>query len=124
VWYNIDEEMPMSTTAIAPPTQPAPEFLENAGFRQFTVDEYHQMIQTGILMSGEPIELLEGWMVKKMSHGTPHDSAIDTLEGELLRVLPPIWFPRSQRAVTLTDSEHGRCPRPTRALQVRSSGNG
>ena len=94
----------MSTTPAAPPV-PAPEFLENAGFRRFTVDEYHRMIQQGILAHGEPVELLEGWMVKKMSHGTPHDSAMDTLEGLLLGLLPSGWFPRSQRAVTLADSE-------------------
>lgn len=92
-------------TPTVTPTQPAPEFMENTGFRQFTVDEYHQMIRTGILAHEEPVELLEGWMVKKLSHGTPHDSIIDTLEGELLRLLPADWFPRSQRAVTLTDSE-------------------
>jgi len=92
-------------TPIVMPPQPAPEFMENTGFRQFSVDEYHQMIRTGILAHGEPVELLEGWMVKKMSHGTPHDSVIDTIEGELLRLLPTDWFPRSQRAVTLTDSE-------------------
>jgi Uma2 family endonuclease len=94
----------MSTTSTAPPV-PAPEFLEHAGFRRFSVDEYHRMIQQGILAHGEPVELLEGWMVKKTSHGTPHDSAMGTLEGLLLGLLPSGWFPRSQRAVTLADSE-------------------
>jgi Uma2 family endonuclease len=107
----------MSTAATSPPV-PAPEFMENAGFRQFTVDEYHQMIKAGILIDGEPIELLEGWMVKKMAHGTPHDCTLDLLEGELLRVLPATWFARSQRAVTLSDSE----PEPDIAI-VRSPRN-
>jgi Uma2 family endonuclease len=92
------------STAIAPPT-PAPEFLEHAGFRQFTVNEYHRMIEAGILIDGEPIELLEGWMVKKMSHGTPHDGGMDAIEGLLPGLLPPDWFVRCQRAVTLSDSE-------------------
>jgi Uma2 family endonuclease len=95
----------MSTTA-APP-MPAPEFLEGAGFRRFTIDEYHQMIRDGILIDGEPIELLEGWMVKKMSHGTPHDAALQALFKRLLRLSPAGWDVRGQSAVTLPtdDSE-------------------
>jgi Uma2 family endonuclease len=99
-------------SVIAAPPTPAPEFLENAGFRQFTVDEYHRMIEAGILLDGEPIELLEGWMVKKMSHGTPHDSSMDAFEGLLLALLPSDWFMRCQRAVTLSDSE----PEPDYAI--------
>jgi Uma2 family endonuclease len=102
----------MSTTTPATMDQPAPEFLENTGFRRFTVDEYHQMIRTGILLDGEPIELLEGWMVKKMSHGTPHDSGMDAFEGLLPTLLPADWFMRCQRAVTLSDSE----PEPDYAI--------
>ncbi len=91
-----------NTTA---PLMPAPEFLAGAGFRPFTIDEYHQMIRAGILIDGEPVELLEGWMVKKMSHGTPHDSSMDAFEGLLPTLLPSDWFMRCQRAVTLDDSE-------------------
>ncbi len=102
----------MSAIATPPPITPAPEFLENAGFRQFTVEEYHRMIRAGILIDGEPIELLEGWMVKKMSHGTPHDSCMDAFEGLLPTLLPADWFMRCQRAITLTDSE----PEPDYAI--------
>lgn len=101
----------MSATTTAPPV-PAPEFAEGAGFRRFTVDEYHRMIRAGILLDGEPIELLEGWMVKKVSHGTPHDSCMDAFEGLLPTLLPPDWFMRCQRAITLADSE----PEPDYAL--------
>lgn len=97
---------------VATPPMPAPEFMENTGFRSFTVDEYHQMIRAGILSDGEPIELLEGWMVKKMSHGTPHDSAMDAFEGILPTLVPPDWFVRCQRAITLSDSE----PEPDYAI--------
>lgn len=95
----------MSTTAPTAPPMPAPEFTENAGFRQFTVDEYHQMIRSGILVDGEKIELLEGWMIKKMAHGTPHDNAMDAIEGVLPGLPPGDWFVRCQRAITLDDSE-------------------
>jgi Uma2 family endonuclease len=94
----------MSALTAAGHAMPAPEFAEGAGFRRFTIDEYHQMIRTGILQDGEPYELLEGWMVYKMSHGTPHDSCMDAFEG-LFPALPADWFMRCQRAITLGDSE-------------------
>lgn len=94
--------MPTTSPATA---QPAPEFLAAAGFRQFTVDEYHQMIRAGILIDGEQIELLEGFMVKKMSHGAPHDGSMDRIEGLLPSLIPGEWFVRCQRAITLSDSE-------------------
>ncbi len=102
----------MSTTTVRLPLMPAPEFAEGAGFRPFTIDEYHQMIRAGILTDGEPIELLEGWMIKKMSHGTPHDSSMDAFEGLLPTLLPSDWFMRCQRAITLSDSE----PEPDYAI--------
>jgi len=95
----------MSNTVVTPPI-PAPEFLENTGFRSFTIDEYHQMIRAGILLDGEPVELLEGWMVKKMSRGTPHDAVVQALFKRLLRLSPIGWDVRGQSAVTLGgDSE-------------------
>lgn len=96
------------TTTAAPP----PGFLAYASFRRFSVAEYHRMIRDGILSSGEPFELLEGYMVQKMPHGTPHDAAMDALEGVLPGLLPAEWFVRCQRAVTLDDSE----PEPDHAV--------
>lgn len=103
------------TTATAPPVTadlPAPEFLEGSGFRKITVDEYHDMLRTGILNHGDPYELLEGFMVRKMSHGPPHDSGMDAIEAFLPDLIPDGWFVRCQRAVTLRDSE----PEPDYAI--------
>lgn len=95
----------MSNT-VTTPLMPAPEFLEGAGFRRFTINEYHQMIRDGILIDGEAVELLEGWMVKKMSRGTPHDAVVQALFKRLLRLAPTGWDVRGQSAVTLGgDSE-------------------
>jgi hypothetical protein len=35
--------------------------------RPFTVNEYHQLIQIGLLNEGDPFELLEGWITPKMT---------------------------------------------------------
>jgi Uma2 family endonuclease len=49
-------------------TKPVPIFPELAGTRRFTVDEYHRMIDEGILVSGEKVELLEGYVVYKADY--------------------------------------------------------
>lgn len=73
--------------------------------RRFTVEEYHRMIDAGILQEGEPIELLEGFLVPKMTRNPPHDLAVGLLEDEINRCLPEGWFRRGQCAVTTADSE-------------------
>ena len=73
--------------------------------RRFTVDEYHRMIQSGILREGEPLELLEGWIVKKMARNPSHDLALGLVEDTVGSLLPAGWFRRDQSAVITSDSE-------------------
>lgn len=76
-----------------------------AGFRHFSVAEYHKLIQLGILTENDNLELLEGCLVHKMSRNPPHDAAIQLLQESLSRALPAGWSLRIQCAVTLTTSE-------------------
>lgn len=73
--------------------------------RRFTVDEYHRMIASGILHEGDPVELLEGWLVLKMTRNPPHDVALSLLSDEVSRRLPADLFARIQSAITTSDSE-------------------
>jgi Uma2 family endonuclease len=76
-----------------------------AGFRRFTVDEYHKLIEVGILTEDDNLELLDGYLVHKMSRNPPHDATIQKAMKRLFRALPPDWDLRIQSAVTLTESE-------------------
>ncbi len=76
-----------------------------AGFRRFTVEEYHKLIETGFLTETDKLELLEGYLVEKMSRNPPHDGTIDLVLAALRAVLIPNWLIRVQAGVTLTDSE-------------------
>jgi Uma2 family endonuclease len=76
-----------------------------AGFRRFSVAEYHRLIQLGFLTEDDNLELLEGYLVHKMTRDPPHDNAILKGNKRLLRLLPTGWELRVQCAVTLTDSE-------------------
>ena len=72
---------------------------------RFTVDEYHQMIQKGILQEDTPVELLDGWIVPKMPRNPPHDATINKVQGVLLSILPSGWQLRIQSAITTDSSE-------------------
>ena len=76
-----------------------------AGFRRFSVAEYHNLIRIGVLTEDDNLELIEGYLVHKMSRNPPHDSAIQLLLDGLPRLLPSGWTIRVQSAVTLADSE-------------------
>jgi Uma2 family endonuclease len=73
--------------------------------RRFTVDEYEAIARAGILDEDSNVELLEGWIVPKMTKYPPHDSTIDRLAYLLIRLLPPGWYPRLQNVLVTTDSE-------------------
>ena len=88
-----------------------------------TVDQFHQMIDAGILHDGDPIELIDGLLVRKdrsargeslMGHNPRHALLIS----RLLRLLSlPCasagWFLRIQLPVTLNNIN---CPEPDLAV--------
>lgn len=76
-----------------------------AGFRRFSVDEYHRLIGDGYLTEDDNLELLEGYLVLKMSRNPPHDVAIQLLQESLTPRLPRGWSLRIQSAISLPDSE-------------------
>jgi Uma2 family endonuclease len=76
-----------------------------AGFRRFSVPEYHRLIELGILNEDDNLELLEGYLVHKMSRNAPHDAAIQQGTTKWIRVLTSDWNLRVQCAITLPESE-------------------
>jgi Uma2 family endonuclease len=90
-------------SAIATPKTDRHYFAQST-FRKFTLHEYHRMIESGVLASGEPYELLEGNLVRKMSRGSSHDAIIQFLTKLFVRLLPQNWDVRVQCAVTLADA--------------------
>ncbi len=72
---------------------------------RFSVDQYHRMIDAGILGPNDRVELLEGWVVDKMSRKPPHNGSIARITKRLVRKVPDEWVVRVQSAITLRDSE-------------------
>jgi Uma2 family endonuclease len=91
----------MSVLAVPRPAalpQPQPLY-------RLSVEQYHAMIRHGILKSGDPIELIEGVLVQKMTKNPPHSFATQLLRDLLPRMVPPGWFVSDQEPVTTSDSE-------------------
>ncbi len=72
---------------------------------QFTVDQYHRLAESGVLTENDRVELIEGWIVDKMTHDPPHDATISLLQAELPPRLPPDRIVRIQSAITTAESE-------------------
>jgi Uma2 family endonuclease len=83
---------------------PAPPRAEDPIWR-LSVEQYHAMIDAGILSSDSPVELVEGLLLEKMSHNPPHRFATVQLRNAILRILPAGWEMMTQVPITLADSE-------------------
>uniref|UniRef100_B8HL15 Uncharacterized protein n=1 Tax=Cyanothece sp. (strain PCC 7425 / ATCC 29141) TaxID=395961 RepID=B8HL15_CYAP4 len=47
--------------------------------KRFTVQQYHQMLEVGLLREGEPIELIRGEIVYKQENGEEQQEAVDKI---------------------------------------------
>lgn len=83
---------------------------------RFTVEQYHAMIDTGILGENDRIELLEGGILRMSPKGPRHVFTVQELSARLAPLLPADWHLRAQDPLTLADSE----PEPDLAI-VRGS---
>ncbi|MFN8489728.1 MAG: Uma2 family endonuclease [Caldilineaceae bacterium] len=72
---------------------------------RLSVEHYHAMVQAGILTDDDPIELLEGWLVVKMTKNPPHRVITGLIRQALERILPNGWYVDSQEPITTNDSE-------------------
>jgi Uma2 family endonuclease len=63
------------------------------------------MVRAGIIDEDDPVELLDGWLVKKMTKSPLHRTVTGLLRDVLQKVIPAGWFVDSQDPVTLSASE-------------------
>jgi len=78
-----------------------PEDIPTEPIYRLSVAQYHAMLEAGILLSGDPIELLEGWLVLKMGKKPPHSVATTLIRDILLKLLPEGWFLILQEPITI-----------------------
>ena len=79
---------------------------------RFTVDEYEQMIDMGILAESECVELIHGEVVEKMVVGPMHSATVNRINRLLTTQLLALAIVSVQNPIVLNDSE----PEPDLAL--------
>ena len=104
------------TMLMSPPAPAAPPSLPRATgvpgssvppdvtLYQVSVEQYQQMIGHGILTESDPVELLEGLLVRKMTKNPPHVLAGKLAAIALGRVIPSAFHVATQDPFTTTTS--------------------
>jgi len=72
---------------------------------RLSIEQYHAIIQAGILTDDDSVELLEGWLVFKMPKNPPHRVTTRLVRTALENILPRGWYVDSQEPITLSNSE-------------------
>lgn len=72
---------------------------------RLSLEQYHHMIQTGILTDDDPVGFLEGLLVTKMPKNPPHSLATHLTRNALAQVVLAQWYVDAQQPFTADDSE-------------------
>lgn len=84
---------------------PLPPAIPPLPVHRFTVDDYHKMIATGLIAEGDRVELIHGWITRKMGINPPHNNGVTALMELLLALQIPNTTIRVQQPITTPDSE-------------------
>lgn len=74
-------------------------------FRLWSVPEYERMIDLGLLGEDEPVELIEGFLVLKMSRNNEHDRGIRKINKRFVKLVPDDWTVQCQCAIVFDTSK-------------------
>jgi Uma2 family endonuclease len=72
---------------------------------RLSVEQYHEMARAGILTEDDPVELLEGWLVLKMTKNPAQRAATRRVRKVLEGLFREGCYVDSQEPITLADSE-------------------
>jgi Uma2 family endonuclease len=95
-------------------SKPATNGVAYPSVHRFTVEQYHEMIRTGILTEDDRVELLNGWIVEQMPPNPPHSQAVRCLNRRLTALLGGEWVLCVQDPATMASSE----PQPDVAVAI------
>lgn len=93
---------------IAAKQLPTPSSIASAWpdrIHRISLEQYHQMIATGVLLEDDPIELIDGCLVTKMPRDPSHDWTLNQFAKKLEKAFGDAGVVRVQSAITTDDSE-------------------
>jgi Uma2 family endonuclease len=93
-----DAEMTTQIELSSPLAPPLP-------LRRFSVEQYHQLAELGVLTPEDKVELLEGWIVEKMNQRPIHGFIVGLLSEWFQSRLPSGYVVRCQLPITTQLSE-------------------
>lgn len=84
--------------------------------KKFTVEQYHQMMDSGILTEGDRVELLQGEIIEMSPIGRQHAACVDRLTELFVGELSAKAIVRVQNPIQLSDRSE---PQPDFAILQR-----
>lgn len=88
-----------------------------AGSYRLSVHQYERMAEAGILTEGDRVELLDGFLLQKMTKNEPHSAACTEIRLAIEKWIPPGWYLRLESPLRVSDFDE---PEPDLAI-VRGS---
>lgn len=85
--------------------QPVSNEIPTEAIHRLSVEQYRRMVDEGILGSGDRVELLEGWLVEKMTKKPPHRISTRRVRVALEAIVPTGWYVDTQEPIATLDSE-------------------
>ncbi len=82
------------------PTLPSPHAFDD--LHRITVDEYERLADAGVL-EDRRVELINGWLVRKMTTKPPHVVAVDAALESIAGLLPNGWWLREEKPIRIPD---------------------
>lgn len=76
-----------------------------ANLYRLSLEQYHAMARAGILTDDDPVELLDGLLVRKMTKYRPHTMTTGLLRDALSEIVVPACYVDAQEPVTTANSE-------------------
>ncbi|MGB3495129.1 MAG: Uma2 family endonuclease [Elainellaceae cyanobacterium] len=86
--------------------------------KKFTVGQFHQMMESGILTDGDRVELLQGEIIEMSPIGRQHAACVDRVNELLVRELGSRAIVRVQNPIQLSTKSE---PQPDFAILQRRS---
>ena len=92
---------PAPTDTFSEPAIPAAAQVLDHLYRM-TVDEYEQLADSGVLKDRR-VELINGWLVRKITTKPPHVVAVDAARETMAGILPAGWWLRDEKPVRIPE---------------------
>jgi Uma2 family endonuclease len=92
----MDTSAPTLTVPFPGPAVPPPRSLY-----RFSLEKYEAMVRSGVFTNRDRLELIEGYLVAKMTKYPPHSVSSELCRVRLDRILPPGWHLRIEKPIRI-----------------------